>query len=217
VRQALDPPSAVEGEADTAVLVPLVPIGSSIALLYTRRAEHLSSHPGEVSFPGGWTQPDDPDAVAAALREAREEVGLRAEDVAVLGHVGDVPTLDGRTLRALAGRLSPTTRLGEPVTPGEVAERLLVPLEGLRTGEAPVPEVPAPLDELGRAHGVQGYEARSVEQEAREAQVVHYWHLAEDTTVWGLTGAVTAELMGRAFGWSPPSAPRSVRRDDVRP
>jgi 8-oxo-dGTP pyrophosphatase MutT (NUDIX family) len=73
-----------------AVLVPIVmrgEQGNEPHLLLTQRTQHLSSHAGQIAFPGGKVDPDDQSVEHAALREAEEEVGLTAEHVEVLGQL----------------------------------------------------------------------------------------------------------------------------------
>ncbi len=70
--------------ADAAVLLPLVQ-REELQLLLTQRTMHLSTHSGQIAFPGGRVDPEDVDATAAALREANEEVGLPARNIEVLG------------------------------------------------------------------------------------------------------------------------------------
>lgn len=67
-----------------AVLLPLV-MHERPSLLLTQRTAHLSTHSGQIAFPGGKVDEEDADAVAAALREAQEEVGLNPGNVEVLG------------------------------------------------------------------------------------------------------------------------------------
>ncbi|MEL7539128.1 MAG: CoA pyrophosphatase [Pseudomonadota bacterium] len=80
---------------DAAVLVPFLGGGDDISLLLTQRAAHLKHHAGQVSFPGGRCEPDDADAVAAALRETYEEVGIDAAAVTVLGTLAPRGTITG--------------------------------------------------------------------------------------------------------------------------
>ena len=68
-----------------AVLVPLVPGQDGVNLLLTQRTEHLARHAGQVAFPGGRIDPDDADALAAALRETEEETGIARDFVEPLG------------------------------------------------------------------------------------------------------------------------------------
>lgn len=69
-----------------AVLIGIV-THSTPAVLLTQRTEHLSTHSGQIAFPGGKVDDTDQDATAAALREAEEEVGLHRRHVEVLGHL----------------------------------------------------------------------------------------------------------------------------------
>jgi 8-oxo-dGTP pyrophosphatase MutT (NUDIX family) len=68
-----------------AVLIALIDRGDDLHVLFTRRSDRLESHRGQVAFPGGRYDRRDPHLLAAALREAEEEVGIRPESVEVLG------------------------------------------------------------------------------------------------------------------------------------
>lgn len=109
-----------------AVLIPLVRRPEGLAVLLTRRAEHLNDHAGQISFPGGRTDPEDADAVATALREAREEVGIQADEVEVIGRLPFYTTVTAYRITPVVGLLDPPRA---PVfDPAEVAEIFEVPL-----------------------------------------------------------------------------------------
>ena len=68
-----------------AVLIPVLKRGNGYTVLFTKRTAHLHAHGGQISFPGGRADAQDKDAVATALREAAEEIGLLPQHVTVLG------------------------------------------------------------------------------------------------------------------------------------
>ncbi len=76
-----------------AVLVPLYREAGEWQVLFTLRTEHVETHKGQVSFPGGRVDPEDASRVDTALREAEEEIGLRRSDVTVLGQLDDLLTV----------------------------------------------------------------------------------------------------------------------------
>jgi 8-oxo-dGTP pyrophosphatase MutT (NUDIX family) len=113
-----------------AVLVPLMCRDGAIEILYTRRSDRLTSHPGQVSFPGGRFDRGDPDLLAAALRETHEEVGIEPHQVRVLG------TFPGQRTRATNIAVTPFVGAieGDPELrpdPKEVAEIFSIPLRAL--------------------------------------------------------------------------------------
>lgn len=81
--------------APASVLCGLVPRGDGLHVLLTKRSPHLRQHPGQISFPGGRMETGDANPFEAALREAREEIGLQAEYVRLLGYLDPLVTITG--------------------------------------------------------------------------------------------------------------------------
>lgn len=142
-----EPPEGPEGPEDpedpeaagarpAAVLVPVVDDGApgGPRVLFTRRTEDLSRHPGEISFPGGLAEPGE-ELVQTALRETREEIGLDPGAVEVMGALPAVHTrVTGILISPFVGMLAVLPPLRP--APREIAEVLLLPLSTLaRVGE----------------------------------------------------------------------------------
>ena len=77
----------------SAVLIPLFYNQGQYHVLFTRRSEEVDFHKGEVCFPGGTREPSDSSLLQTALREAEEEISLKAQDVEILGEFDDSVTL----------------------------------------------------------------------------------------------------------------------------
>ena len=118
---------------EAAVLVPLIEHEDGIHVLLTERSGDLSSHAGQVAFPGGRIDPEDDGPVDAALREAEEEVGLDRSFVNVVGFLDAYETGTRFRVVPVVGFVKPGFEL--TLNPGEVDEAFEVPLAFLMDPE----------------------------------------------------------------------------------
>jgi 8-oxo-dGTP pyrophosphatase MutT (NUDIX family) len=129
-----------ESHTPAAVLVPVVDRPEPTVIL-TERPKTMRRHPGQISFPGGRIEPEDDGPIAAALREAEEEIGLPRHRVEVIGIADLYRTITGFEVVPVVGVVPPDVTLAPH--PGEVADMFEAPLHFLldparqieRTGE----------------------------------------------------------------------------------
>lgn len=159
------------------VLVGIVDRSGTPSLVLTRRALHLDRDPGLIALPGGYVEPEE-DPLGAALREAEEEVGLDASEVAVIECLGVFTrSRTGLRVAAYLGVLDRSCQLS--ASADEVHEIIEVPLAALfRGGTA--------WQEEWEPNG--------------ESRIVHFFADAEtlgDNLIWGLTAAIIWRLLDR--------------------
>jgi 8-oxo-dGTP pyrophosphatase MutT (NUDIX family) len=186
-RVAAYEPSVVTGEArEAAVLAPILARDDGDHVLFTKRAEDLADHPGQMSFPGGGREPDDDDLLATALREANEEVGLDPGEVDVVGRLDDIHTVTDYQVRPFVGRVP-----DREYVPGdrEVAEIAVLPVAAL-------------VD-----HG--NYESERRDHPHYGEIRLHFFYV-EGYTVWGATAKMLVQLLELATDWNVPPEPDRV-------
>lgn len=115
--------------ADAAVLIALIERENGLNLILTERAERLTSHSGQIAFPGGKVDVEDESPVHTAMREAQEEVGLDRRHVEVLGILPRYLTGSAYLVTPVVALVNPTCSLHP--NPDEVADVFEVPLEFL--------------------------------------------------------------------------------------
>lgn len=162
------------GLPQAAVLLPITGTESP-ELILTLRASGLSTHGGQVAFPGGRREPQDADLAATALRETWEEIGLAPESVELAGRLSTLISLHQLEVTPFVGRLSGPVKLRP--NDAEIAEVFSVPLSFFL--ERP-PECVHRLPYRNRHWYVPSYRYR-------------------DYQIWGLSAIMIAELLNVLF------------------
>jgi 8-oxo-dGTP pyrophosphatase MutT (NUDIX family) len=184
-------PSTVAGqERDAAVIVPVIERPDGAALLFTKRADHLSDHPGQMSFPGGGREPADADLRETACREAEEEVGMKREELEFVGRLDDIETVTRYSVRPFVAR---------------APDREYVP------GDEEVAEV-AVLS-LADLTDLDNYESERRDHPYYGDIRLHFFYV-DGYTVWGATARIFVQFLELATDWEmPPEPDRRVERD----
>jgi 8-oxo-dGTP pyrophosphatase MutT (NUDIX family) len=162
-----------------AVLIPFLRIEQAWHLLFTRRNSALPEHSGQVAFPGGRADPEDPDLDTTALREAYEEIGLLPADVRILGRLYDFLTITNYLVTPIIGVIPWPYPLR--LSAEEVSAVFTIPLDWLAdpaNREERLRSLPAPYDPIP----------------------VVYFHPYGGEVLWGASATFTLALLEVLFG-----------------
>lgn len=116
-----------------AVLIGVVQRAHGLTVLFTQRTAHLSQHAGQISFPGGRAEAEDKNAIATALRETQEEIGLDPSKIEILGTLPNYFTITGYCVTPVVASIADIGEL--TLDQNEVAEIFEVPLPFLMDGK----------------------------------------------------------------------------------
>ena len=153
------------------VLVPIVNRPDGPTILLTQRTAHLKKHAGQISFPGGGWEVQDPHLEATALRETEEEIGLHQRHIEVLGQLSLYETSTAYGVTPVVGWVEPPFNL--TVDPFEVAEAFEVPLGWIMQREN-----------------------HQTESRVRDGRRRHYYVLPyEGRFIWGATAGMLVNLV----------------------
>jgi len=158
-----------------AVLVPIVERSEPTVLL-TQRTVDLASHAGQISFPGGRIEPNDESPVAAAMREAKEEVGLAPMLIEPIGYLDLYLTFSGFRILPTVARVKPDFSL--TINPSEVVDAFEVPLQFLMT----------PANHQRKSRDWKGI--------TRDYYAMPFG----DRYIWGITAGILRNLYDRIYG-----------------
>lgn len=118
-----------ENLIEAAVLIPIVERNDGLKVILTKRSNNLKQHPGQISFPGGKSEKTDKSLVATALRETKEEIGIKDKNVEILGQLSQHVTITGFKITPFIGRIK--MGFSTEIQASEVSEIFEVPLSYL--------------------------------------------------------------------------------------
>lgn len=190
--RTFEPTAVTDDSSDSAVVVPVVD-REDPHLLFTKRAEDLSNHPGQMSFPGGRHEPEDADLRETAVRESNEEICLDPGNLSFVGELDDILTTTGFSVRPFVARVPDHEY--QPCD-DEVAEIAVLPISA--------------LTDLDNYHG----EYRDHPERGRVR--VHYFYV-DEYTVWGATGRILVQFLELTTDWAAPDIDRIVDGDAEYP
>jgi 8-oxo-dGTP pyrophosphatase MutT (NUDIX family) len=153
-----------------AVLIPIANHQGQLEVVLTKRASHLTHHPGQISFPGGKVERYDDDMIATALRETQEEIGLHANCIEVLGQLKPYQTISGYEVTPIVALISNNSSY--QIDLNEVSEVFHVPLSHFLQRQH---HIQVPVYHEGKQHNV------------------HYMPY-QGYSIWGATAAMLHDL-----------------------
>ena len=177
--QVHEPKEIYEQLPEAGILVPLTRNPDNPEIILTRRAVHLSTHKGQVAFPGGKFDLEDKTILNTALRECHEEIGVAPEQVEIVAPLSQVISLHGIRVSPYVGLVDEGVEL-EPNL-DELDSIFKVPVDYIIQAE---PKRRDRMTYKGMALSVPSYD---------------YHYDGEDYEIWGLSAIVMVELLNVAF------------------
>lgn len=188
---------------NSAVLIPFVKIDKEYFLLFQKRAKHIRQG-GDICFPGGGVETYDKSYKHTALRETKEELGIKKKDIKIIGQLDTMVATFGAIVEPFVGIVKKSALKKMKIDPNEVEKTLLIPLDyfkshepeeyNLRSEVKPFhideegnKEVYFPSEELGLPEGYHqpwGHKKHKI-----------YVYKYEGEVIWGMTAVILNDLL----------------------
>ncbi|MBW6472725.1 MAG: CoA pyrophosphatase [Anaerolineaceae bacterium] len=156
-----------------AILIPFVCVDGYWSLLFTRRAESLKNHRGQVSFPGGGMEEEDGTPMETALREANEEIGLRKTDIHIIGLMPDIITNSNYLVTPIVSWVDWPVPL--EISNYEVSRVFTIPVNWLKNSN--------------------NWEERLYSHPNGSYGTVIFYNLYDSELLWGISAKITIDLL----------------------
>ncbi len=156
-----------------AVLIPFVCVENRWSLLFTRRADTLKNHRGQVSFPGGGMEDGDHTPIDTALRETYEEIGLKRSEVQIIGNMPDFITISDFLVTPVVSCVDWPVPL--EISADEVSRVFTIPIDWLRNSE--------------------NWEERTYSHPNGLYGTVIFYNLYDGELLWGISAKITIDLL----------------------
>jgi len=156
-----------------AILIPFVCVDGCWSLLFTRRADHLKNHRGQVSFPGGGMDREDETLVDTALREANEEIGLKKTGIHIIGLMPDFITNSDYLVTPIVAWVDWPVQL--EISTNEVSRVFTIPVDWLKSSN--------------------NWEERLYSHPNGLYGTVIFYNLFDGELLWGISAKITIDLL----------------------
>jgi len=176
-RSGVKEPAAWGLENQAAVLVSLLHLEDGLHFLFTKRTDFIATHKGQVSFPGGRADKEDLNPLSTALRETKEEIGVSAENIQVLGLLETFPATNSLLITPVVGILKWPIKL--TLSEAEVSRVFTVPVGWFKS------EAHKEYKTFTDHHGV--------------AHPVIYYRAYSGDIVWGITAYIINNFLRTVF------------------
>jgi 8-oxo-dGTP pyrophosphatase MutT (NUDIX family) len=186
-----NPPNQLKSKyfKHSAVLILLINQSDTYSLILTERTRNMKHHSGEISFPGGRHDPTtDRDMIETALRECEEEIGIRRDNIQVLGQLDDVPTMTGYIITPVVGILD----IGNPIfhrSKIEVEQIFTIPITFF-------------LDPT-----IFKEQTMRVEGKKFPIFIFEYQYKSKKHTIWGATAHILVDYLKKIHQYNPSTLP----------
>lgn len=188
---------------NSAVLIPFVKIKGKYFLLFQKRAKHIRQG-GDICFPGGGVEDYDESYMHTALRETKEELGIKKKDIKIIGRLDTMVATFGAIVEPFVGLVKKSAIKNMIIDSNEVEKTLLIPLDYFKAQEPKIYKLrsevkPFHIDEDGNKEVYFPVEELGLPEAYRQPwghkKHTIYVYTYEGEVIWGMTAVILNDLL----------------------